>query len=157
MIWVVVVVRLIGLRSFSKMTAFDFISTIASGSLLASAARSNSWGTFFQPTLAIFALLGFQYCLARLRLTHRHLEKKVLNQPAILFADGRFRKSVMEEARVTEDDLWAKIRQSNVKDVNEITAIVLETTGDVSILHGSELDKQLLTGVTPIRENTEAS
>lgn len=41
------------------MTAFDFISTIASGSLLASASKAQTWTTFFQPSIGIFANLGF--------------------------------------------------------------------------------------------------
>jgi uncharacterized membrane protein YcaP (DUF421 family) len=33
--WITVVARIVGLRTFSKVTAFDFVATIASGSLLA--------------------------------------------------------------------------------------------------------------------------
>ena len=36
LVWVILVVRVIGLRTFSKMTAFDFVITLATGSLLAS-------------------------------------------------------------------------------------------------------------------------
>lgn len=41
-IWVIVVVRLVGLRAFSKMTAFDFVVTVAIGSLLAGASQATS-------------------------------------------------------------------------------------------------------------------
>ena len=37
MIWIVLLVRIVGLRSFSKMTNFDFVMTVATGSLLAGA------------------------------------------------------------------------------------------------------------------------
>ena len=40
--WVLVLVRIVGLRSFSKMTAFDFVATVAIGSLLASAAAATA-------------------------------------------------------------------------------------------------------------------
>ena len=35
--FIILAVRLVGLRSFSKMTAFDFVITLATGSLLATA------------------------------------------------------------------------------------------------------------------------
>ena len=41
--WVVALIRLNGLRSLSKMTNFDFIMTIALGSLLATAALALKW------------------------------------------------------------------------------------------------------------------
>ena len=41
MIWVVLLIRINGLRSLSKMTNFDFIMTVALGSLLASAAGAS--------------------------------------------------------------------------------------------------------------------
>lgn len=48
MFWVVLLVRVNGLRSFSKMTNFDFVMTVAVGSLLASASQTNSWSAFFR-------------------------------------------------------------------------------------------------------------
>lgn len=90
LLWVVGIVKFNGLRSFSKMTAFDFISTLATASLLASAARAENWISFFQSSLAIFAILGFQYILAIVRLHHKSLEQAVLNQPVLLFKDGAF-------------------------------------------------------------------
>lgn len=39
--WVIFVVRIIGLRSFSKMNSFDFVVTVATGSLLAGACQAT--------------------------------------------------------------------------------------------------------------------
>ena len=36
-LWTVLLVRIVGLRAFSKMTSFDFVATIATGSLIAQA------------------------------------------------------------------------------------------------------------------------
>ena len=35
LLWVLCLSRIVGLRSFTKMTAFDFVATVATGSLLA--------------------------------------------------------------------------------------------------------------------------
>lgn len=66
-VWIIFVVRVIGLRAFSKMTPFDFVVTIATGSLLAGASQASSWANFLQPSVAIATLLGIQYIAARMR------------------------------------------------------------------------------------------
>jgi uncharacterized membrane protein YcaP (DUF421 family) len=52
---------------------------------------------------------------------------------------------------MTRSELRAKLREANVLEWSQIRAVVLETTGDVSVLHGDEggtpLDPSLLEGV----------
>lgn len=148
LIWVNVVVRVIGLRTFSKMTAVDFVSTVATGSLLANAATATSWPAFVQATLSMSSVLGLQYVIARVRRSDRNdLQDAMENSPLVLFKNGEFCRAAMKQARVTEDDLWAKMREANVLNRSEVSAIVLETTGDVSVLHGGEADDEILSGV----------
>jgi uncharacterized membrane protein YcaP (DUF421 family) len=39
-------------------------------------------------------------------------------------------------SRVTPDDVRAKLRAANVLTKSQVRAVVLETTGDISVLHG---------------------
>jgi len=66
MVWVVLLVRINGLRSFSKMTNFDFVMTVAVGSLLASASQTTTWEAFLQAMVAMAALFIVQSVSARL-------------------------------------------------------------------------------------------
>ena len=147
LLWVTVVVRFIGLRAFSKMAAFDFVATVATGSLLASAATAVEWSTFLQASLSIAAILLTQMVVAWLR-RRTTLAKSVLeNQPRLLVRDGVFDRDAMNQTRVTDGDIRAKLREANVLDLREVRAVVLETTGDISVLHGDRLDRNLLEGV----------
>lgn len=148
--WVIFVVRIIGLRTFSKMTAFDFVATVAVGSLLAGASQATAWGEFFQPALSISALLGVQYLIARARKTSDMVEYAVQNTPVILMRDGVISDAALKVTRVSEGDLAAKLREANVLDFSEVRAVVLETTGDISVLHGETLSPRLLEGVRRI-------
>ncbi|HSJ78242.1 MAG TPA: DUF421 domain-containing protein, partial [Erythrobacter sp.] len=71
LLWVLLLVRVVGLRSFSKMTAFDFVATVATGSLLATAATATSWTGFAQVAIAILALMAVQASLSALRKASR--------------------------------------------------------------------------------------
>lgn len=149
-IWVVVVVRVIGLRAFSKMTAFDFVITVAIGSLLAGASQAKSWAEFAQPSLGISFLLGVQYAVARLRKASDSFEAIIQNRPVLLMRDGEILRDALDVTRVAEDDLIAKLREANVLDISDVRAVVLETTGDISVLHGQQLSPDLLCGVKTI-------
>lgn len=56
----------------------------------------------------------------------------------------------LRKARMTVEDLRGKLREANVLERAEVRAVVLETTGDVSVLHGGsgrDVDGWLLEGV----------
>lgn len=150
MFWVVVLVRVNGLRSFSKMTNFDFVMTVAVGSLLAGASQSTSWSAFAQSLAAMAALFVVQYVTARLRKGSDRLEALMQNNPVVLMRDGKILDEALNETRVGRSDLIAKLREANVLDFSEVRAVILETTGDISVLHGDRCAEELLQGTRRI-------
>lgn len=146
-VWVIVVVRIVGLRAFSKMTAFDFVITVATGSLMAGASTATSWSAFAQPCLAVAVLLGVQSGVAWLRQRSETFETIVQNCPVLLMRDGKMLHGALKATRVAEDDLVAKLREANVLNLSDVRAVVLETTGDISVLHGDTLSAGLLDSV----------
>ncbi|TPG41322.1 DUF421 domain-containing protein [Sphingomonas koreensis] len=146
-LWVVILVRLVGLRAFSKMTAFDFVITLATGSLLATAAAATSWNAYLQAIVAIGAIMAVKVGAALLRRESRQARNAIENGPLLLMRDGAFIDAALAESRVSRSDVVAKLRAANVLDPTEIRAVVLETTGDISVLHGDALNAMLLDGV----------
>ena len=146
--WVVVLIRLNGLRSLSKMTNFDFVRTIALGSLLATAAGADSWQVFGQSLAAQAALFFVQWGTAKLRRSSDTIETVMQNAPVFLMRDGQFCEDALDTTRVAKSDVIAKLREANALDLDKVHAVVLETTGDVSVLHGDRLDERLIENVT---------
>ncbi len=144
LIWVLVLVRFVGLRSFSKMTAFDFVATVAIGSLLASAATATGWSGLVQALIAIAALLAIQAGLAAWRKASPTARAIMGNTPALLMRDGEFIEDTMRRTRVARQDVLSKLRAANVRDLRDVRAVVLENTGDISVMHGGEIDPALL-------------
>ena len=146
--WVVALIRLNGLRSLSKMTNFDFVMTIALGSLLATAAGADSWQVFGQSLAAQAALFFVQWGTAKLRRSSDTIETVMQNAPVFLMRDGQFCEDALDTTRVAKSDVIAKLREANALDLDKVHAVVLETTGDVSVLHGDRLDERLIENVT---------
>lgn len=142
---VLIVIRLIGLRSLSKMTSTDFAVTVAIGSIVGGVAASSS--SLVNGAVAVATLLLVQALIAQLR---RWVGPGsfIDNEPVLLMVDGEFRRDALAATRVTEHDVLAKLREANVTHMDDVLAVVLETTGDVSVLHGDgPLDDRLLEGV----------
>ena len=148
LVWVVLLVRIVGLRSFSKMTSFDFVMTIAMGSLVGSAARSTTWTDYLQAVAAMASLLLVQWVTAKLRNSSRWASRVIQNQPVLLMRDGKVLEEALRATRVSRDSLFEKLRGANVLDMAKVRAVVLETTGDVSVLHGDRLEETMLQGTT---------
>ncbi|WP_439149469.1 DUF421 domain-containing protein [Sulfitobacter sp.] len=150
LVWIILLVRLFGLRSFSKMTNFDFVMTIAVGSLLAGMATATSWASLVQGIAAITVLFCLQFTAAFLRQRSDIFLSVIQNDPVILMEDGVICQQALEATRVSKGDLIAKLREANALDMSKIRAVVLETTGDVSVLHGDHVDELVLQGVKRI-------
>lgn len=138
-------IRINGLRSLSKMSGFDFVVTVAFGSIVATVAATSA--SLWNGALAFAALLATQWAIAKMR-TNSKLERYIDNAPLLLMDGSTFLTENLEHARVTRNDVIAKLREANVTRMDQVLAVVLETTGDMTVLHGDRsLEPYLLTGV----------
>lgn len=147
---IVLLTRLNGLRSFSKMSAFDFAITVATGSVLAGTILNPSKSLLFG-LAALASLFVVQFAITRLRVRTNAAPALVDNTPLLIMEDGAVLERNLRAAGMTMADLRGKLREANALDLSLVRAVVFESTGDVSVLHaGSEderLDPALLEGV----------
>jgi uncharacterized membrane protein YcaP (DUF421 family) len=144
-LWVIAATRVAGLRSFSKMSAFDFAMTVAIGSIIASTALGAA--SLLSGLTAVGVLYLAQVVVSRLRRATR-IEGLLDNTPLLLMDGGQILDDHLALARLTREDLRHKLRAANVLRPDDVRAVVLETTGDVSVLQGQgPLDPAVLEGV----------
>ncbi|MBD59600.1 MAG: DUF421 domain-containing protein [Citromicrobium sp.] len=155
--YVILLTRVVGLRSFSKMTNFDFVITLAMGTVLAGMGRASDWQAFAQAAVVMFVLFAVQWLIARARKDSDAVEETIHNDPVLLMVDGRMCEKALEETRVARSDVIAKLREANALNFGQVRAVVLETTGDISVLHGEHLDPAILEGVRNLREPGESA
>jgi uncharacterized membrane protein YcaP (DUF421 family) len=148
--WVIVLTRIAGLRSFAKMSAFDFTMTVAVGTLIASTAASRE-PQLLRAVVVLALLYGIQASIAYLRIRSQRMKNVVDNAPLLLMAGSEMIQENMRAARVAENDLWAKIREANVTNLSHLIGVVMESTGTISVLHAppgsAPLNPRILSGV----------
>jgi len=147
---VILYTRITGLRSFSKMSAPDFAMTVAVGSIMAATATTPS-PSLLVGGVALATLFVGQYVVAALRRRSHRFSSAVDNQPRLLMDGSRILHENLDRSNLTLDDLYAKLREANVLALDQVLAVVFETTGDVTVLHrgaeGSTFDPDMLRNV----------
>lgn len=129
----VVLLRVSGHRTLSKMNAFDQVVTIALGSTLASLILTRSV-SLSQGLLAILLLIALQYVLTWLSVRLPRVRRMIGGEPVLLLHRGHFLGEAMRRARVSRDEILACVRQDGRGSLQEVQAVVLETNGTISVI-----------------------
>lgn len=142
---VIVFTRLTGPRALAKMSSFDFAATVAMGSTIASTATGSS--SLTTGVLVLALLFALQYAIATLR-RRDVFRGAVDNAPLLLMAGTQVLEGNLRHARISRSELWAQLRLAGVQQLDDVRAVVLETTGDLSVLTGpGPIADELLDGV----------
>lgn len=142
--------RIFGLKSFSKMSGFDFLNTLAIGNLLAMSIATAKPAPLLG-ILVIGLLYLFNYIITLLRFKSAFIENAIDNSPILLMRHGKVLHENLAKTKITEDELRGKLREANAMKLSNVKAVILETTGDISVMHNNndiEIDDYILEGVT---------
>lgn len=124
--------RISGKRTLAKWNSFDFVITIAFGSILSSILLStkDSFGTGI---LGFALLVLFQYILTWVAVRSSWVQKLIKAEPALLLYNGKLKCDVLKRERVAEGEVLAALRASGVGAI-KADAVVLETDGSFSVI-----------------------
>ncbi|PKV76114.1 DUF421 domain-containing protein [Pontibacter ramchanderi] len=130
---IVFLLRVSGKRTLSKMNAFDFIVTVALGSVLATVSL-NKDVTLADGAMSFGVLIFMQYLLTWLSVRYKAVKRLVTCQPALLLYKGEVLPDALQHARVTLEELHLRARKEGIGDLKEIDAMVLEATGEITVI-----------------------
>lgn len=130
--------RLSGLRSFSKLSSYDFAMTIAVGSILASTVLTKST-SLIQGILAVGMLFLLQSVLSIIRRRQKSIKALMDNQPIILMAHGNYHLDNIKQAKLCVEDVNQVLRKNGIKSKSEVFAVIMETTADMSVIKTSDV------------------
>lgn len=129
----IIMLRVSGKRTLSKMNSFDFIVTIALGSTLATVLLNKSVA-LADGALALFLLIMLQYVITWLSYRSATVKNLVKATPALLAYKGELLEQAMKKERVTKEEVFAKAREKGFSSLKDIDVVVLETDGSLTVL-----------------------
>ena len=145
---VIIWLRISGKRTLSKWNSFDFVVTVALGSILASAILSSTT-PFSQAMLGIGLLVIFQFLLTWLSVRTKAIQQLIKAEPTLLVFKGSFLDDALKSQRVAKGEVLAALRMQGHSCVEEIGAVILETNGNFSVI--KELDLSTATAMRDVK------
>lgn len=149
---ILVIIRASGKRSLAQLNAFDFIVTVAIGSILASI-LINQNVTIIQGITAFSVLMIMQYIITKLSVHSRLVSQYIKASPSLLYHNGKFHYQNMKKERIVEAEIKQAIRSNGTGDMSNVKAIIIETDGSLSVINKNtneddiDLDSSLFSDV----------
>ncbi|MBW3566098.1 MAG: DUF421 domain-containing protein [Acidobacteria bacterium] len=131
-----ILLRIAGKRTLSKMNAFDFVVTIALGSTLATVILSKDV-PLLEGALAFAVLIGMQFLITWSSVRTSWVRRVVTGEPHLLLYRGEVLDEPMRGTRITKDEILSAIRNAGLTSLDEVEAVVLETDGSFSVIRRS--------------------
>lgn len=132
----VLILRISGNRTLSKLNAFDFVVTIALGSTFGSFILNKNI-SLAEGVTAFLVLIGMQYVISWLSVRSNSIKKIIKNEPSLVYYNGEFLEDSMKHSRVAKGEIEQSVRNQGHASMEQIEAVVLETDGSFSIIRKS--------------------
>ena len=133
----ILILRISGKRTLSKMNAFDLVVTVALGSTLATIILSKDVA-LTEGMVALALLVGFQYLISSFAVRSARFSRLVKAEPTLVFFQGAFLSGPMRAVRVVEAEVLAGIRKAGIGSLEDVEAVVLESDGTFNALRRSD-------------------
>lgn len=139
-VYTIFLLRIGGKRVMGKISTFDFVSIIIMGPLIATSILSANVA-IIDGMIALTAFVALQWLVSYLSVRSRRFARIVTNSPRVLFADARFLRENIAHERIHEDEIIAKIREAGYATTDSVKAVVLESSGDLSVIAAAVPEK----------------
>lgn len=133
----IILLRLSGKRTLSKWNAFDFIVTVAFGTVLGSILLSTDT-SLIQGVLGFGLLLLLQFLITWFSVRSKDVQGLIKANPTLLLHQGKFQHNALKRERVTEGEIRAAIRANGGAALEDVEAVVLETDGSFSVIEQNQ-------------------
>lgn len=148
----VVLLRVSGKRTLSKMNAFDLVVTVALGSTLATVILSSDVA-LAEGATAFALLVGLQFAITWLSVRSPRVSGLVKAEPTLLLYRGQFLPDQLRRTRVLESEVRAAVRQQGIASLDDAEAVVLETDGSFAVVKRADGPATALGDLVPAEES----
>lgn len=129
----ILLLRISGKRTLSKMNMFDLVITVALGSTVATILLSSTV-TFFDGITALAMLILLQFIVTWLGVRSRAFNSLIKGEPQLLYYNGNYIESALKKERINRDEIKQALRAQGIASFSHVEAIVLETDGSLSVV-----------------------
>lgn len=125
--------RFLGKKEMSKLTFFNYITGITTGSLTAHI-MTLTGKAFFYGIAALIWWGALTWLAGFISLKSRRFSVILNGEPTIVIKKGKIMKKAMASSRLNIDDLNTLLREQKIFSIKDIDYAILESNGHLSVL-----------------------
>ena len=134
---VLVVMRLMGKREIGQLQPFELAISIMIADL-ASIPMTEIGIPIFNGIVPILGLLVMHLILSLINLKSLKAREIICGKPSILIYRGKINEKELKKERFTINELEERLRGNNVVNLGDVEYAILETSGQVTVIHKPE-------------------
>jgi uncharacterized membrane protein YcaP (DUF421 family) len=132
-LFVVFVMRVVGRRELSSLTAFDLVLLIVLGDAIQQGLTQSDYSvTGAVIVVSTFAVL--QVGTSYLGFKSKRIRSVLEGQPIVLIEDGRLIDGNLRRQRLTPDDVAEEMRLQQIMSFTDVAWGILESNGRISFI-----------------------
>lgn len=131
------VLRIMGRKELSEMSAFDLVVLIVMGDLIQQAVTQQD-NSITGAATAIATLVLWMLAMSYLSFKSKRVRALLEGQPVIVVRNGAVLNKMLAFERMTVDELEGAARQQGIADLRQVEVGVLEPDGQFSFIRFDE-------------------
>ena len=132
-VFVVFVMRVLGRRELSSLTAVDLVLLIVLGDAIQQGLTQDDYSVT-GAVIAVSTIAAAQVASSYLTFRSKRARTVIEGQPIVVIQDGKVLESNLERERLTEDEVAEEMRMQQIGSFDEVQWAILETNGQISFV-----------------------
>lgn len=128
-----ILTKIMGDRSMSQLSMFDYINSITIGSIAAEMATSLE-GDFVKPLTAMIVYALISYFISYITCKSMVLRRFFEGHTILLYKNGQIFEKNLLKSKIDVDEFLGLCRLEGYFDLEDIYSVVLETNGKISVI-----------------------
>lgn len=131
-VFLIALLRLTGKRQIGKLSPFDLVLLLILSNAVQNSMSAGDSSLIGGLILAT-TLVAVNYLVGLITFKSKKLEAIIEGRPQVLIHNGKLYEEVMNEAKLTRQELDSTLRQSGYFDIKDIKLAILENNGTVTV------------------------
>src|SRR3954447_9558643 len=131
--FVVFVMRVLGRRELSSLSAVDLVLLIVLGDAIQQGLTQDDYSVT-GAVIAVSTIAAIQVASSYLSFRSRRARKVIEGEPIVVIQDGKVLETNLKRERLTEDEVAEELRMQQIGSFDEVQWGILETNGQISFV-----------------------
>ncbi len=131
-VFLIALLRLTGKRQIGQLSPFDLVLLLILSNAVQNSMNAGD-NSLIGGLISATTLVAVNYLVGLITFKSKKLEAFIEGRPQVLIHQGKLYEDVMDEAKLTRQELDSTLRQSGYFEIKDVKLAILENNGSVTV------------------------